>query len=248
MAIALVYAGLLTIAAGLVSIVRPIGWLAIPSRRRAAIVLGAGVLVAVLGALLPAPLVEVTNRVSRLDDFVPAYQFNEVHAIEVHAPPEAIFTAIKHVTAGEIGLYRTLTWIRSPRLGATDENILAAPAAKPLLDVATRSGFLLLADGPPHELVVGTIAFGSSLGVSLKPTTDDYLEFDYAGYTKIAMNFTIAPRADGWSTLRTETRVYATDAGARRRFAAYWRVIAPGSAFIRMMWLRAIRERAERHS
>jgi hypothetical protein len=247
-AIALVYAGLLTIAAGLVSIVRPLGWLAVPSRRRAAIVLGAGVLVAMLGALLPAPRVEVTSRVSRLDAFVPAYQFNEVHDTEIHASPETIFTAIKQVTAGEITLYRTLTWIRSPRLGATDENILAAPAGKPLLDVATRSGFLLLADEPPREVVFGGIGFGSSLGVSRKQTPQDFLEFDRAGYAKMAMNFTIAPRADGWSTLRTETRVYATDAGARRRFAAYWRVIAPGSAVIRVMWLRAIKKRAEGHS
>ncbi|MFL6200136.1 MAG: hypothetical protein ACJ76J_13235 [Thermoanaerobaculia bacterium] len=34
------------------------------------------------------------------------------------------------------------------------------------------------------------------------------------------------------------------NAGARRRFAAYWRIIYPGSAFIRIMWLKAIRERA----
>jgi hypothetical protein len=31
-----------------------------------------------------------------------------------------------------------------------------------------------------------------------------------------------------------------------RRFALYWRAIYPSSALIRRMWLRAIRERAER--
>jgi hypothetical protein len=49
----------------------------------------------------------------------------------------------------------------------------------------------------------------------------------------------------GWTRLTTETRVYATDASSRRRFAGYWRVIYPGSALIRRMWLRAVRERAE---
>ena len=43
----------------------------------------------------------------------------------------------------------------------------------------------------------------------------------------------------------TETRVFATDDSARRRFAAFWRVIYPGSALIRRMWLRAIQRRAE---
>jgi hypothetical protein len=44
---------------------------------------------------------------------------------------------------------------------------------------------------------------------------------------------------------RSETRVHTTDAAAERRFAAYWRLIYPGSAFIRRMWLEAIRQRAE---
>ena len=43
----------------------------------------------------------------------------------------------------------------------------------------------------------------------------------------------------------SETRVHATNAQARRRFAGYWAVIRPGSGFIRRMWLRAIRRRAE---
>ena len=42
-----------------------------------------------------------------------------------------------------------------------------------------------------------------------------------------------------------ETRVHATDAPTKRKFAAYWRTIYPGSALIRVMWLRAIRRRAE---
>jgi len=31
----------------------------------------------------------------------------------------------------------------------------------------------------------------------------------------------------------------------RQRFQLYWRVIYPGSALIRRMWLRAIKQRAE---
>ena len=59
------------------------------------------------------------------------------------------------------------------------------------------------------------------------------------------MNFRIEPDGKGGSRLSTETRVFATDAASRRRFAAYWRVIYPGSALIRRMWLRAVRLRAE---
>jgi hypothetical protein len=48
--------------------------------------------------------------------------------------------------------------------------------------------------------------------------------------------------------ITTETRVAATDDGARRSFKRYWRLIAPGSALIRVVWLRAIRRRAERQA
>ena len=41
-----------------------------------------------------------------------------------------------------------------------------------------------------------------------------------------------------------ETRVFANSPEARGRFARYWRVIYPGSAIIRRMWLRAVRRRA----
>jgi hypothetical protein len=59
------------------------------------------------------------------------------------------------------------------------------------------------------------------------------------------MNFRLEDAGDGTTLITTETRIYATDASARRRFAGYWRVIYPGSALIRRMWLRAIARRAE---
>jgi hypothetical protein len=61
----------------------------------------------------------------------------------------------------------------------------------------------------------------------------------------VALNFRIEPAAAG-VVLRTETRVYATDATIRRMFTPYWRTIYPGSALIRRSWLRAIKTRAER--
>jgi len=59
------------------------------------------------------------------------------------------------------------------------------------------------------------------------------------------MNFNVEDAGGGMSRLVTQTRVAATDAEAERAFARYWRVIYPGSALIRRMWLRAIKARAE---
>jgi hypothetical protein len=45
--------------------------------------------------------------------------------------------------------------------------------------------------------------------------------------------------------LSTETRVWLTDAQARRRFRAYWLVVRPFSGLVRRSWLRAAKRRAE---
>jgi hypothetical protein len=64
------------------------------------------------------------------------------------------------------------------------------------------------------------------------------------GFTLATMNFVVTPDGGNGSVVSTETRVFANSAPARRRFAVYWRVIYPGSAIIRRMWLRAIQRRA----
>ncbi len=68
------------------------------------------------------------------------------------------------------------------------------------------------------------------------------------GFVLAAMNFIVEETGPGACTVTTETRVYATETQARRRFGAYWRVIYPGSALIRRMWLRAVAPRAESSS
>jgi hypothetical protein len=59
------------------------------------------------------------------------------------------------------------------------------------------------------------------------------------------MNLRIEEAEAGHCLLTTETRVYAVGPQVVRGFATYWRLIYPGSALIRRMWLRAIKLRAE---
>lgn len=179
-----------------------------------------------------------------LDRVTPAFQFGERHATTVNATPERVYRAIREVTASEIFLFRLLTRIR--RLGRPGpESVLNAPEHLPLLDVATRTTFLTLADGP-REIVVGTVVIAPR-GTPRPSTPAEFADLaGREGYALATMNFAIDPRADGLAcALSTETRVYATDELSRRRFASYWRFINLGSAFIRVMWLRAIKRRAE---
>jgi hypothetical protein len=240
---AIVYCGLVVALGGLALTIKPIHRLRVRTRRRGLAIAGVGMGLAAVGALLPAPTTRVGRPRTRLDEFVPAWQFREFHSRAVAAPPGRVYDAINAVRADEIRLFSTLTWIRrgGRRL---PESILNAGDA-PIIDVTTRTSFVRLADDAPRELVLGTIV-GAPRGMWRHATIQDFRNPVAPGHALAAMNFLIRPNPAGGSIVSTETRVFANSEAARRRFAVYWRVIYPGSALIRRMWLRAIERRVER--
>ncbi len=239
---ALVYSALVLTCAGLAGIIRPIPRAGLDTRLRGLAVAGAALTVAVGALLLPAFESRSLRPRSRLDEFAPAWQFREVHTIRIAAPPDRVFEAIKQVRADEIFLFRTLTWIR--RGGRQlRPGILNAGAQEPLLDIAIKGGFIWLADDRPREVVVGTF-IAAPPGTARGTLTPGVFKTALPpGFTLAAMNFVVTPDGPNGSLVTTETRVFANSPSARRRFAAYWRVIYPGSAIIRRMWLRAIEKR-----
>jgi hypothetical protein len=244
---ALVYLGLVVTLAGVINVIRPLRCLGVQRRRTGAALLAGGLVLVVAAMALPARTVQVAAAASRLDEFLPSWEFQERHTIRIHAPLGRVDRAVREVTADEIRLFRTLTWIRHPgrSWGPSRPSILAPPVNQPILDVALSTTFLRLADEPRKELVVGTIVCCRRSGVR---DVDGFARLQDPGFAKAGMNFLMADEGGGWTRLSTETRVHGTDAHARRRFAAYWRTIYPGSALIRVMWLRAIKARAEREA
>ena len=226
-AVALVDCGLAGMLTGALSVVMPVQFLHIQTRAAGAALFAAAIATAVAGLLIPAALERVTDVRTDLDRAAPAFQFRERHRTHVNAAPDAVYRAMRAVTADDILLFRTLTWIRSPRLRqAGGGTILSPPSeAVPLLDVALRTTFRQVSEQRPRELVVATTV---ARGVNA------------------TMNFLIEPAAGGTSELSTETRVFAETPSATRSFGAYWHTIYPGSSLIRFMWLRGIKARAER--
>ncbi len=190
----------------------------------------------------------VAAPVTRLDEFLPNYHISEIHATQIHGSPAHVFAALKSVTAEEVFLFRTLMAIRALPARLLRETRPRLTGGAPLLDQFLRGGFLLLAEVPDRELVIGSIGQFWKLWDGANPsvtTGDEFRAFGLPGFAKAVVNFLVTGNADGSVRLSTETRVYASDPVALRRFRAYWRLIYPGSAFIRRMWLKAVKRRVE---
>ena len=187
-----VYLGLITMFMGGVSVLKPLKFLAIDSRWQALAVMAAGLVVVVIGASLPAKEIRVAAPRTQLDQFVPAWQFNEFHSVRIAAPKEKVYTALKQVTADEILFFHTLVWLR--RMGRPEpESILNPPPNMPLLEIATKTTFIVLAEEPDQEIVLGTLV-GAPRGwrPQGERTPDAFkalLASQQPGFAVAAMNF-----------------------------------------------------------
>lgn len=179
-----------------------------------------------------------------LNALIPAADFVESHARKIPAPISLVDDAIRLVTLREMPGVKLLFVLRSVPNRLQRRRGLPTSDNRPLMEQMLDSGFMLLADIPDRELVVGVIAPVSRRGRS-RALTDavDFASFDLPGHVKIAMNFRLIDLGSS-TRLETETRVVATDVASRRAFRRYWLLIRPWSGLIHRIWLRAIAARA----
>lgn len=173
-----------------------------------------------------------------IDTLLPRWDVHEVHGIDVAASPERTWAALEQVTIGELPLTCVLMTVRGlgrRRTTALDRTFIEA--ASFLVPLAEEQG----------DRVAGMVGRPWRLRPTHVPIAgaEDFVAFHEPGWVRVATDFRVVPAAGG-SRLETETRIQGTDAGARRRFARYWRFVGRGSALIRHDVLRAVRRRAER--
>jgi hypothetical protein len=180
-----------------------------------------------------------------LQEFLPQYDVREIHSTAVAASPERVIEAARELTWRDVPVFAALMTVRSlPALLGGHR-----PAAShPIVDDFRRAGFMVLAERPDELVFAAVGQFWKPTGVLRRVAPAEFGGFDEPGFAKTAFNFRAEPEPTGSrrpsTRLTTETRVLATDVSARRPFLRYWRVIHPGSALIRRVWLRAIRARA----
>ena len=180
-----------------------------------------------------------------IDEFLPDYDVVEHHAIDVDAPVDAAYRAVKELDLARSPVVLALLFARGlPHLftGAVK------PKRRLRLDDMVESGFVVLGEEPDRELVLGIVGkfWQLSSGVH-RIEANEFTGFNTPGFAKGAWNFVVSARPAGGSRVETETRVAGTDDDARRQFSRYWWLIGRFSALIRRIMLREIKRDAERN-
>ena len=178
-----------------------------------------------------------------LDQFLPQYDVVERHDIEVAAPAHVVLEAARRQHLLRIPLVRWVFRTRELVVGGTGP---ARPLPPRLLDQVLSLGWVILAEEPGRELVVGAVTRPWEANVVFRSIpAEAFASFDEPGYVKIAWTLRADPIDAESAVFRTETRAVATDHDARRRFRMYWSLASPGIWLIRRLSLRPLQYAAE---
>jgi hypothetical protein len=184
------------------------------------------------------------ERDALLDGFMPGYDVAERHHALVHAPAGLVFDAATGVDLQGAPLVGAIIRAREVLLGAQGG---ARSDPKGLLADMLALGWGVLAETPGREVVVGAATQPWLAHVVFRPLApQSFAAFDEPGFVKIAWTLRVDPVGPSDAVFRTETRVVATDATARRRFRWYWARFSPGIVLIRHAMIAALKRDAER--
>jgi hypothetical protein len=180
-----------------------------------------------------------------IDEFLPVYDAVERHQIDIHSSVGQIYAAARRLDLSSSKLVHWLFRLRGlPALFSLRDK--SKQGLGLTLDDLLKSGFILLGEAPPWEIVLGLVGkFWASSGCIQRLDTAGFSSFITPGYAKAVWNFSLAPQTEGSTRLCTETRVLCLDETSRKRFRLYWVFIRPFSGLIRMEALRAIKRQAE---
>lgn len=178
-----------------------------------------------------------------LDAFIPRPDARERFEITVRAPAHRVFETASRFDIQSIALVHGIFRLRELVMRARP----LPRASAEFFEEMNSLGWATLVD-KPGELHVAGAACQPWLGeVKFAPVpAEGFRDFAEPDRVKIAWTVETLALATDRTRLATETRVVATEPGARRKFLRYWRWARFGILPIRWLLLPAIGRQAER--
>ena len=177
-----------------------------------------------------------------LDQLIPAPRLLEVSHVDLAAPPERVWDHVRHSNLARSGLVHGFFELRAipERLAGKRER--ASLLIDDLRSSPEAPGFSVLLEDERREFAVGAIGkvYEPVIPFVYVPDAAAFLEFSEPDQVKVAWAIRVLPLGDADARLEIEVRVDATDASAWRKFERYFRLIGPGSRFIRRVLLNGL--------
>lgn len=171
-----------------------------------------------------------------LDRLIATPRKMEVDRVDLAAPPERIWEIVRYRDLARPWLVRVLFAVRAlPSRLVGKAAVRASLRIDDLVSSPQAPGFQVLADEPPHEVVVGAIGkvWRPEIPFVHLDNAEAFSTFEEPGFVKVAWAVRLSPLGEGHTRLVFELRVDATDDGSWKKFCRYFRVIGLGSRFIR---------------
>lgn len=241
--------GIIIFLVGTISLIQPLTFLFVFSRIYAAIVLSVGILISILSLVWPVKVNYSTDNL-KIDDLLPDYSFGEYHEVSLDASVDKAKHTLQTTGVSAIPVIHLLMKIR----GIADEKDMSDIVANNQANSETFStpDFNFFMVDPAEYISVmimkASVIAGGSKKLPAPPEIsklEQFTAFNNPGYVKVAINFRFISLDKQKTLLSTETRVQGTTSGDSRLFGLYWRIIYPGSAIIRRVWLDTIKKIAE---
>jgi len=177
----------------------------------------------------------------RIDESLPIYDVSASYQIGIHAPPSVVYQCLLRSDFNNLWLVRLLMTIRS---GRRFPHTLVPSNLRQRLQ---GTGFVMLAEGPGDELVIGVAGrfWRPDGGRCMDLAAEDFAGFSHSGYAKAAWNFKLRADSPEGAFLSTETRIKCFGSAALWKFRIYWSVVGPFSGLIRKVILKHVKAKAE---
>jgi hypothetical protein len=181
-----------------------------------------------------------------LDQFMPEYEVADRHSVRVMALPEVTLAAAATVGLQQSPVVRAIFKAREMILGSQPDTATRPTA---LIAEVQSLGWRILTEKPGREIVIGAVTRPWMADVVFRGLPPgEFRAFREPDYVKIIWMLRADPVNPTESIFRTETRVVATDAAARRKFRWYWARFSAGIVLIRYVLLRQVKTEAERRA
>lgn len=170
-----------------------------------------------------------------LDALIPTPRLVEVDHVDLAAAPDRVWNLVRHGDLALSPLVRALFALRALPDRLVGRQTSASLLIDDLRSTPEQPGFSLLLDEPPRAFAVGAIGkvWHPSIPFVHVAGAQAFAAFDQPDFVKVAWSIRVLPLGAEDTRLEVEVRVDATSEDAWHKFERYFRLIGPGSHFIR---------------